>query len=132
MGMLSTSYPTSYFLPLTSHAFHKHYLVISRTIELRDRRRGPIAPGLVERARGGIVGAAGGLDNDQPRRACQSSLHLADESSSDSGALHRGIDRHPVEVVGAEGAGSRSPADPARKPAIHIGTDRHIGRVGRR
>ena len=44
-------------------------------------------------------------------------------------AVHRRIDRHPVEIEGAEGAGGGAPADPAGETAVELGA--HGDVVGR-
>ena len=54
-------------------------------------------------------------------------LHLQQQRGADAGALSLGIDRHPVQIVGAEGAGGRAPADPADETAVQLRTEHVIG-----
>ena len=44
-----------------------------------------------------------------------------------------GVHHHPVEIVGAEGAGRRAPADPADQAPIVLGAEGQVvGRAGDR
>ena len=54
-----------------------------------------------------------------------------EEGGADPGAVQRGIDHDPVEIVGADGTGSRAPADPAGERAVVLGAERDVvGRAG--
>src|SRR3954469_13693205 len=45
---------------------HVHHLVVAGSVEIRDHRGLAVAPGLVKLTGGVIVGASGGLHDDQP------------------------------------------------------------------
>ena len=51
------------------------------------------------------------------------------ERGADPGAVQRGIHRHPVEIVGAEGAGRGAPADPAGQAAVVLGAEGECSRA---
>src|SRR5207245_3459818 len=70
-----------------------------------------VAARLVERAGGRVFGAGRCLDDNQSSVVSrQSLLHGPQERAPHALALPRGVHDDPVEVVGAGGAGGRTPA----------------------
>src|SRR6185503_17182550 len=89
----------------------------------------PVAARLIEGAGGRVRGPSGRLHDDEAGEAGEAVLHGMQKGGADPGALQRGVDRHPVEIVGAEGARSGAPADPAGQAAVVLGAEREI--IGR-
>src|SRR5215213_109356 len=107
--------------------FHKHHLIVARRIEVRDHRHGGIAPGLVKGPGAGVIGPARGLDDDEPDETGEPPLHLRQKRRADAAALDAGIDRHPVQIVGAQGARRRTPADPAAQEPLALCPEDGVG-----
>src|SRR5207249_6760893 len=87
---------------------------------------------LVESARGGVVGARRGLNDDQSsvvRR--EPLLDRPQERGAQSGALPRGIDDDPVEVEGPGGTGCGAPAGVAHELIARVRTAAAIVVVAR-
>src|SRR5689334_5901441 len=116
---------------LPAYPLHQDHLIIARCIEIRDGGYRRVAPSLVERAGCRVIGPSRCVDDDEPGDSLQPSLHLLKKPSPDAGALHCGIDSHPVEIVGTQGAWSGSPAYPPHQPGVELSA-KHLVGVGNR
>jgi hypothetical protein len=54
---------------LTSHGLHKHHLIISRSVEVRDSRNRVVSSAPIERPGARVLRPTGGLDHDEPGRS---------------------------------------------------------------
>src|SRR2546422_5491431 len=85
--------------------------VVSGGVITREPGGRRVAAPLVERAGGRVFGAGRCLDDNQSSVVSrQSLLHSPQERAPHALALPRGVHDDPVEVVGAGGAGGRTPA----------------------
>src|SRR5215212_5485991 len=132
--LLSTSCQVSMTLPIPPvESLNVHHLVVARRVEVGDPRGRAIAARLVEPTRGCIVRPAGCRDHDEAGDTLQPVFHRMQQGGADASAVQRGVDRHPVEIEGAKGAGGGPPADPAGQASLVLGTEGEVvGGTGHR